>query len=134
MLPAERQSVSKHLKMMDNELENALLYISTIRNFCAHGNRLYCFRTKNPLASTVYHAKLKIPRNDAGEYLKGKRDLFACLIALKRLLSNNDFNRMNKELYRAIGTIDKKLTLLCPKDILNEMGFPENWRDLNNDS
>lgn len=131
MLPAERQSVSRHFQMMDNELENALLYISVVRNFCAHGNRLYCFRTKNPLSSTSYHVALNIPQNKDGEYLYGKRDLFACLIALKRLLSHNDYKRMSKEIYRAIGTLDKKLSLLTKSELLKEMGFPENWRDLN---
>ena len=116
---------------MDKELENALAYISIVRNFCAHGNRIYCFRTKNPLSTTPYHQQLNIEKNKSGEYLKGKRDLFACLIALKRLLSNNDFKRMSKEIYRAIGTLDKKLSLLTRNEILNEMGFPQNWRTLN---
>lgn len=132
MLPRERQGVSRNFGIMDNELENVLSYISAVRNFCAHGNRLYCFRTKKPLSTTDYHTQLNIPQNSDGEYLKGKRDLFACLIALKILLSNNDFKRMSKELYRAIGTLDKKLCLLSREQILNEMGFPDNWRDLNN--
>jgi abortive infection bacteriophage resistance protein len=118
--------------MMDNELENALLYISVVRNFCAHGNRLYCFRTKNPLASTSYHKNLKIPQNSNGEYLQGKRDLFACVIALKRLLSNSDYKRMSKELYRALRTLDKNLQLLTLEEVLAEMGFPPNRRNLNN--
>lgn len=132
MLPAERQCISKKLKMSDKELENALQYISVVRNFCAHGNRLYCFRTKSPLSSTIYHSKLNIPQNSEGEYLQGKRDLFACLIALKRLLSHNDFKRMIKEIYNAIGTLDKKLSLLTREEILNEMGFPPKWMSLDN--
>lgn len=132
MLPQERQKVSKHFKMMDNELENALLYISVIRNFCAHGNRLYCFRTKNPLINTQYHSALGIAQNDNGEFLQGKRDLFACLIALKRLLSNNDYRRMSKELSQALKTLNKKLKILSEKEILNEMGFPDNWKEMNN--
>ena len=131
MLPRERQSVSRCFGIMDNELENALAYISTVRNFCAHGNRIYCFRTKKPLSTTPYHQQLNISQNENGEYLQGKRDLFACLIALKRLLSNNDFKRMSKEIFRAVGTLDKKLNLLTRTEILNEMGFPHNWRDLN---
>lgn len=131
MLPQERQKVSRHYKMMDNELENALFYISVVRNFCAHGNRLYCFKTRTALSTTSFHSKLKLPQNEHNEYLQGKRDLFACLIALKRLLSNNDFKRISKELFRAIGTLDKKLHLLTRTEILNEMGFPENWRILN---
>ena len=131
MLPRERQNVSRCFGIMDNELENALAYISTVRNFCAHGNRIYCFRTKKPLSTTPYHQQLNIRQNENGEYLQGKRDLFACLIALKRLLSNNDFKRMSKEIFRAIGTLDKKLILLTRSEILNEMGFPHNWRNLN---
>ena len=131
MLPRERQNVSRCFGIMDNELENALAYISTVRNFCAHGNRIYCFRTKKPLSTTPYHQQLNIRQIENGEYLQGKRDLFACLIALKRLLSNNDFKRMSKEIFRAIGTLDKKLILLTRSEILNEMGFPHNWRNLN---
>lgn len=131
MLPQERQNVSRTFGIMDNELENALQYISIIRNFCAHGNRLYCFRTKKPLSSTTYHSALNIVRNDNGEYMQGKRDLFAGMIALKRLLSHNDYKRMSKEIYRTTGTLEKKLNVLTIKEILNEMGFPENWRELN---
>lgn len=130
MLPPERQRVAKHFKMMDNELENALLYISVVRNFCAHGNRLYCFRTKNPLINTDYHSKLNIAQNKDAEYLQGKRDLFACLISLKRLLSGNDYKRMDKELFNAIQIFDKKLHVLTKEEILCEMGFPPNWSDL----
>lgn len=130
MLPAERQNVSRHFGLLDNELENCLLYISSIRNFCAHGNRLYCFRTKHPLANTHYHSDLGIPTNDSGEFTCGKRDLFACVIALKRLLSHNDYKRMSKELFRAVRTLDKKLVVLTHEDVLNEMGFPDNWKSL----
>ena len=132
MLPQERQRVAKHFKMMDNKLENPLLYISVIRNFCAHGNRLYCFRTKSPLMNTSYHSILGIAQNNNGEFLKGKRDLFACLIALKRLLSGNDYRRMNKELSLALETLSKKLKILNEREILDEMGFPDNWEKMNN--
>lgn len=128
MLPNERQSVSRHFGMLDNELENCLFYISSIRNFCAHGNRLYCFRTKHPLSNTDYHNELSIPTNASGEFIYGKRDLFACVIALKQLLSHNDYKRMTKEIFRAIGTLEKKLSVLTRDEILNEMGFPKNWR------
>lgn len=131
MLPSERQSISRHFNMLDNDLENSLLYISSIRNFCAHGNRLYCYRTKHPLANTTYHQSLNIPTRPSGEFIYGKRDLFACVIVLKRLLSNNDYKRMSKELFRAIRTLESKLIVLTKEEILNEMGFPNNWRELN---
>lgn len=132
MLPQERQNVSRCFSIMDNELENILAYISIVRNFCAHGNRLYCFRTKKPLSSTKYHSELRIEQNPDGEYLKGKRDLFACLIALKNILSKNDFRRMSDEIFRAIKHLSTKLNILSQDQILNEMGFPNNWLELNN--
>ena len=130
MLPAERQKVSKHFEMLDVDLENALLYISQVRNFCAHGNRIYCFRTKATLVNTDFHEELGIQKNDENEYIYGKRDLFACLIALKKILSKNDFRRMKKELSMSIKTLSKKLQILTENEILGEMGFPPNWTDL----
>jgi abortive infection bacteriophage resistance protein len=131
MKTPERQDVSRTFGIMDNELESELMYLSSVRNFCAHGNRLYCYRTKNPLIDTPLHNALSIEKDMNGNYKKGKRDLFAALIALKRLLSNNDYKRMSKEIYRAIGNLNKKLVILKQEDVLNEMGFPSNWRDLN---
>lgn len=130
MKTPDRQSVSKILGILDNELESELMYLSSVRNFCAHGNRLYCYRTKNPLLNTELHESMGIPTSAAGEYVCGKRDLFAAMIAMKRLLSNNDYKRMSEEIFRALGTLSKKLNVLNLNDILNEMGFPANWRQL----
>ena len=131
MLPKERQQIAKHFNIMDKQLENCLMYISTIRNFCAHGNRLYCFRTKNPLIDNSYHLNLNIPRNPHNEFLQGKRDLFAGLLAMKFLLSKNDYKRMSKELFRAIKTLAKELSVINIDDVTSEMGFPKNWIELN---
>ena len=49
-------------------------------------------------------------------------------LSLKRLLSHNDYKRMAKEIFRAIGTFEKKLSVLTREDVLKEMGFPSNWR------
>ena len=130
MKTPERQSVSRAFGILDNELDSELMYLSSVRNFCAHGNRLYCYRTKNPLLDTALHTAMHIPKNSKGEYLYGKRDLFAAMIAVKRLLSNNDYHRMSKEVFRALDTLSKKLNILSLDEILHEMGFPSNWMQL----
>ena len=126
----ERQDVSRTFGIMDNELENALMYLSSIRNFCAHGNRLYCYKTKKSLIDTKLHDQTGIAKNNKNEYIQGKRDLFAALIALRRLLSHNDYKRMVEELSRALYNLNKKLSVLSPEDVLKEMGFPSNWKTL----
>lgn len=128
MKTEERQYVSRQFKIQDHELENCLYYLSNIRNFCAHDNRLYCYRSKKPLIDTKYHEKLEIPKSDANEYMFGKRDLFAAFVALKLLLSKNDMHRISKELFRNFGILYRKLEVLSRNDILNSMGFPENWK------
>lgn len=127
----ERQNVSKPFKIMDNELENILMYITPIRNFCAHNNRLYCYRTKNPLTDMAVHVALNIPKTPDGkqEYEYGKRDLFAVMIALKPLLPNLQYKKLIKELSNSLNIFRKNMVVLQEKELLNMMGFPENWRD-----
>lgn len=73
----ERQTISKIFRLSDNELESILTYVSSVRNFSAHGNRLFCYRSKRPLCNTRLHSQMGIERNLSGEYICGKRDLFS---------------------------------------------------------
>lgn len=99
---------------------------------CAHGNRIYCHRTTKTLIDTKYHKSLSIRTNQAREFVYGKRDLFAVLIALKGLSSNNEYSKLIKELYRAIGILKNKINTISIDNVTLEMGFPINWRDLAN--
>ena len=130
MLQPERQAIAKEFHISENELKAAIYYVSIIRNFCAHDNRLYCFRSRRSIMDSTFHDKLCIPRDEHGKYTRGKNDLFACVIVLKLLLSNNDYKRFEKHLYREIGYLNKNLTVLSIKEVLDLMGFPENWRSL----
>lgn len=124
----ERQSISKQFGILDKDLETCLRYLSNVRNFCAHDNRLYCFRNRSPIMDTIYHQTLDIKRDKSNEYICGKRDLFAAVIALKLLLSKNDMKRMSKEIYSNLGILYRKLSVLSKDDILTAMGFPTNWK------
>jgi len=128
MKQPDRQQISKVFHITDNQLESILYYLSSIRNFCAHGNRLYCFRTKRPLADFAAHSSMGILQSDGKEYDYGKRDLFAAMIALKYVMPKTDYLRMVKEIYRLFSVLSPKLTVLREEDILKEMGFPLDWR------
>lgn len=127
----ERQEVSKIFKIQDNELENILMYITPIRNFCAHNNRLYCYRTKRPLTDLPIHNALNIPRNSESknEYIYGKRDLFAAVLAMKILLSDMEFKKFLKEINNALNILRPNMHVLKENELLSYMGFPENWRE-----
>lgn len=115
--------------MSDAELESALFYLSKIRNFCAHGNRLYCFRSKAPIITTKWHLQMDLPKNESGEYLLGKRDLLAAVLLLKSLLSKTEFKRFVKNIHHELDVLRISLKVLSEQNILSAMGFPGNWKE-----
>nr|DAF99594.1 MAG TPA: Abi-like protein [Siphoviridae sp. ctkKt3] len=126
----DRQSISRVFKINDDVLENFLHLLSIVRNFSAHGNRLYCIRTRRPLINTNAHTFLSIPKSASNEYILGKRDLFAAVIVLRHLMSLQEYKKFNAELTGAINNLSSKLNVISVDDILSNMGFPSNWKDL----
>ena len=127
MLQPERQEISKTFHLSDNELENILFYISKIRNFCDHGNRLYCYRSKDPLCDFEIHRRVNETENS--EFIYGKRDLFACAIALKYTLSKSEFRKFVKEIDIALKNLKGRMSVLSETDVLSSMGFPNDWKE-----
>ena len=128
MKTEDRQAISKIFKILDVSMESFLHTLSIIRNFCAHGNRLYCIRTKRPVVDTPIHENLMIEKSDSNEYTLGKRDLFSGVIALRYFLSAKEFGRFQTELTGAINKLDKKLHVISIDAIIEIMGFPDNWK------
>ena len=129
MQQPERQAISKIFHLSDDQLENILFYISSIRNFCAHGNRLYCFRSKRPLCDTSLHTSMGLPKTSKNEFTYGKRDLFAVMIALKLTLSKNEFRKLVKSIDIALKNLASRMTVLDIETVLESMGFPTNWKN-----
>lgn len=130
MQQKERQEIAKTFHLSDKELENILTYISSIRNFCAHGNRLYCYRSKRPLFDTSLHEKMRLKKAEKGEYICGKRDLFAVMIALKLTISRSEFRRLVKEVDIALKNLYSHTSVLTEGAILGITGFPNDWKQL----
>ena len=130
MQQKERQAISKTFHLSDNELRSILAYISAVRNFCAHGNRLYCFRSKRPLIDTTLHDQMGLEKFTSGEYIYGKRELFAVIIALKLTLSKSEFRRLVKDIDISLKNLSSRLIVLKIDTVLNSMGFPLNWKAL----
>ena len=126
----DRQHISKVFKILDNSMESFLHTLSIVRNFCAHGNRLYCIRTRRPLMDTAIHENLHIPKNEANEFILGKRDLFSAMISLRYFLSAREFVRFQGELNGALNKFKSKLNVIDLSVILSSMGFPSNWKDI----
>ncbi len=103
-----------------NEMGKMLAVMTKFRNVCAHNDRLFDFHTKDALLDRNIYERLRIPK-EKGRYKYGKNDLYAQVIILKLLLSDEDFHIFFKDLRVCF----KKHPI--HKKVLDKMGFSENW-------
>lgn len=125
-----RGKICKHFPNVNpKQLERYLSVLTKFRNVCAHGERLFSYKTVDQILDTPLHAKLAIPQK-GNQYLYGKQDLFAVVIAFRYLLPTEDFLKFKNHLGREIGKIHKKLIHITEQELLNQMGFPANWKKI----
>lgn len=111
------------------QLISMLQVLSRFRNICAHGERLYSYRTRELIEDMPIHKSLGIQKKST-EYVCGKRDLFAVMICLKYLLSPSEFQTFVVQLQSILDMFYNQLPTDIVRLIQNHMGFPENWTDI----
>lgn len=132
MRDADKNKVARELAFDYRlESENITKYtklIALFRNLCAHEERMYNFKSLNEsrrpinLPLTQLHSTLNITGNRNG--------LFDVIICLKYLLSKTDFFTLFVKLENLINNLDDEIKSIDTKDILFEMNFPENWKEI----
>lgn len=106
-----------------------LSILANYRNLCAHEDIVYENRTQKYIDDTIYHEKLNISKIDE-EYICGKNDLFALMIIFKSVLKDEEFKLVVSEIDAILNDLDFNLKSIPIGKILDRMGFPENWKDL----
>jgi len=114
-------------KVNEKQLEQYLRVITKFRNVCAHNERLYSYKTKNDIPNTDLHKKLNIQKTGE-QYICGKKDLFAIVIAFRYLLSNDDFKKFKARLTLILSDYLSKTTAMTESELYGYMGFPDNWK------
>ena len=79
------------VNLNEKQMEQILSVMTKFRNVCAHGERLFTYKTSDSIGDLSTHQRLNIPMK-RGKYLCGKNDLFAIVISLRNVLSNQDFD------------------------------------------
>ena len=122
-----RTKISKNFQnVSEKQLHQFINIVGKCRNVCAHGERLFSFRINETIPDTLLHQKLQIARVN-NHYVHGKQDLFAVVIALRYLISNDEFKRFKASLSDLIKTVLKQCPHLTEEQLLDNMGFPANW-------
>ncbi len=125
----DQEEIASYYKVNDEELEDYLSVLSSYKNLCAHEDILYNHETQRGITDTKYHLMLDIPKVE-DEYIYGKHDLFALIIILKQLLSEDDFKMMMNEIDYEIDRLSSKLRSIDIKKVLYRMGFPDNYKQI----
>ena len=116
----------------ESALVRMLDLLARVRNVCAHNERLFNYRyNKGAINDTFIHQYLCISKTN-GQYSKGKQDLFAVIIVLKYLLSNEEFCLMIDEINNALETLLTSTKQLQRPQMFKYMGFPSNWITIKN--
>lgn len=113
----------------EKQLHQFITIIAKCRNVCAHGERLFDFRTTDMIPDTLLHKKLGIPCKK-GLYQNGKKDLFSVVISLRYLISDEEYKIFRRNLASLIKDILKNCPHLTEDQLLKEMGFPKNWNKI----
>ncbi len=109
------------------QLASMLNVLSKFRNVCAHNERLYNYKIKQKaIRDLEIHKKLRL--EGYGDI--GKSDLFGVTISFKYLLNKNDFEMFIKVLSEALKEMEGNMNTTYYYEILEQMGFPKNWKEI----
>lgn len=122
-------NIAEYYNLQPDSLSIYLAILSNYRNVCAHEDILYDHRTQRSIPDTKYHYLLDIEATDE-EYNYGKNDLFAVIIIMKFMLQPTEFHDLIYEIGYEIDVLDGKVDTVPLNLILNKIGFPNNWRDI----
>lgn len=129
--PEDQQSIADLYNIDPESLDSFLPILANYRNLCAHEDILFDNRTQRAIFDNKYHRELKIPIVD-DEYIYGKTDLFALVIIFKYMLRDEEFRDLVNEIDYEINVLDGKVSTVPVEKILNRIGFPMNWKDIEN--
>lgn len=127
--PEDQLAVADIYGLKINTLETYLSLLANFRNLCAHEDILYDHRTQRYIPNDKVHSILDIDKVD-DEYIYGKNDLFALLIIMKYMLTEDEFKELINEVGYEIDVLDSKVNVVPLNIILNKIGFPDNWREI----
>ncbi len=116
------------------DIESLIIYLSLLsnyRNLCAHEDILYDHRTQRTIPNNKFHYRLDIAMTN-DEYNYGKNDLFALLIIMCQMLSDDEFKELINEISYEVDILNGKINAVPLNAVLNKIGFPDNWKEITN--
>ena len=126
----DRQDIANIYNVSVDDLEVYLSLLANYRNLCAHEDIVFDHKTQRYISSTIYQEKLNIQKDEFGDYIKGRNDIFALIIILKQMLDNDKFNQMMNEINVKLQDFSWQVKSIDIEKLYDYMGFPSNYMDI----
>ena len=115
MKQSDRQQISKSFGISDSLLKQILVNITSIRNICAHSDRLFCYRSK------FYISAKKVDANHNRK--ENVTNLYIIIKSMEFIMEKEKYEMFKKELNAEIKILKKQLKSINIDDVLKVMGF-----------
>lgn len=130
VIPQVKSRVCQHFSNLNpKELEQYIKVLVLFRNVCAHNECLFSHKAYSEIPDTQIHRKLNISMTGT-HYDCGKHDLFAIVIAIRYLLSKEDYLNFKKQLCALVKDYCKSSKQISEQQLYEYMGFPANWKSI----
>ena len=127
--PDDQYKIAQVYNLDVHTLEVYLSILANFRNLCAHEDILFDHRTQRSIPDDYVHMRLNIPK-EFEEYKYGKNDLFAVVIIMHYMLSRDEYRDFMNEIEYEIELLDGRIDVVPLETLLNQIGFPGNWREI----
>lgn len=123
MRQQERDEVARRFKwgVREHQLASCLFFLSTIRNRCAHDERLYSYLSYANLCSNKYFKYF---------HLTSTNNYFSVMVAFKMLLPSKRYHFYHDQIEQLIDKLASGLNTISVTKIRKIMGLPNNWKRL----
>lgn len=124
MHQTDRVKVARSIKwgIRENQLASCLFFLSSIRNRCAHDERLYSYLSYVNLCNNKF---FKYFNN-----ISNTKKYFAAMVAFKMILSKERYIQFQNQFEEIFNELSAELETIPIKKIREIMGLPNNWRKL----
>ena len=113
---------NNNIPLPPETLNSFLDSINQTRNICAHNNRLIGFNCHQSVKYwSPLHNKYIISKST------DRRSTYDVFLILQCFLSKNEYAILHNTFKKRLKRLDNKLTTISINNILQELGFPENW-------
>lgn len=124
MIQKERNDVARRLKwgVRENELEGCLIFLSSIRNRCAHDERLFSYSSYASLNQNKYFYYFRRSME--------KNNYFSVMVSFKMLLTKQRYNAYQERFESLLKELSSRLKTVPISKVRTLMGIPNNWKKL----